>query len=50
MGYTVLPPPSATKDGSPDPISEAKVENGEDPWEIRKEVLGWIFNRSERCI
>lgn len=45
--HEVFPPPSVT--GQPDtddPISLKKLEI----WEVRKEILGWIFDGIHRCI
>lgn len=33
---------------SADPISKKKLKEGDGLWEVRKEILGWIFDRVKR--
>ena len=44
--HTVYPPPSVTKYGIPDPISESKLEKGQGLRETGNEVLGFIFDKA----
>jgi hypothetical protein len=48
--HTVFPPPSSTGHGGGDPISEKKLKAGDGLWEVRKEILGWIFDGVNRTI
>jgi hypothetical protein len=48
--HTVFPPPSVTHHSGADPISEKKLKAGDGLWEVRKEILGWIFNGVHRTI
>ena len=42
--HSVFPPPSISKHGGGDPISEKKLLQGEGTWSTTKEILGWIFD------
>jgi hypothetical protein len=48
--HTVFPPPAITNHGGGDPIPEKKLKAGDGLWEVRKEILGWIFNGIQRTI
>ena len=48
--HSVFPPPSITHHSGADPISEKKLEAGDGLWEVRKEILGWIFDGVKRTI
>jgi hypothetical protein len=43
--HSIFPPPDITKHSGEDPISEKKIAKGEGIWAVKKEILGWIFNR-----
>ena len=33
-----------------DPVSLKRLEDGEGEWDVRKEILGWVFDGARRCI
>ena len=48
--HSVFPPPAITGHSGEEPISIKKLKEGEGLWEIRKEILGWIFDGANRTI
>lgn len=48
--HSVFPPPNITNHSGADPISEKKLDAGDGLWEVRKEILGWIFDGVNRTI
>ena len=48
--HSVFPSPPSTGHNGQDPISLKKLLEGDGVWEVRKEVLGWVFDRTTRCI
>lgn len=49
--HQIFPPPTATGHDGEDPISYKKlVLEGEGIWDVRKEILGWIFNGVDRTM
>jgi hypothetical protein len=48
--HAVFPPPEATGHAGEDPIALKKLRQGDGMWDIRKEILGWIFDGAKRCI
>ena len=48
--HSVFPPPAITGHNGEDPISIKKLKELEGLWEVRKEILGWVFDGATRCI
>jgi len=48
--HTVFPPPEPTEDQEDEPISVKKLKQGDGLWSTKKEILGWLFDGSTRCI
>ncbi|KAL7533742.1 hypothetical protein ACHAWF_007944 [Thalassiosira exigua] len=48
--HSVFPPPDITGHNGEEPISLKKLKEGEGLWELRKEILGWMFDGATRCI
>jgi hypothetical protein len=48
--HSVFPPPGITGHSGEDPISIKKLTQGDGLWDVRKEILGWIFDGARRCI
>ncbi|KAL7540898.1 hypothetical protein ACHAWF_006815, partial [Thalassiosira exigua] len=48
--HSVFPPPAITGHNGEEPISLKKLKEGEGLWEVRKEILGWMFDGATRCI
>ncbi|KAL7525140.1 hypothetical protein ACHAWF_001227, partial [Thalassiosira exigua] len=48
--HSLFPPPAITGHNGDEPISLKKLMEGEGLWEVRKEILGWMFNGATRCI
>jgi hypothetical protein len=48
--HSVFPPPSVTGHDGEDPVSLKKLRQGDGLWETRKELLGWVFDGTRRCI
>ena len=49
--HQIFPPPAATGHEGEDPISYKKlVLDGEGVWDVRKEILGWIFDGLDRTM
>ena len=48
--HSVFPPPAITKHKGGDPVSIKKLLEGEGTWDVRKEILGWVFDGARRCI
>ena len=49
--HQIFPPPAATGHDGEDPISYKKlVLEGEGIWDVRKEILGWIFDGLHRTM
>ncbi len=48
--HTVFPPPGQAKDPDDEPISVKKLKQGEGMWATKKEILGWLFDGTTRCI
>ena len=48
--HSVFPPPAISGHNGEDPISIKKLLEKEGLWEVRKEVLGWVFDGATRCI
>jgi hypothetical protein len=42
--------PEVTGHSGQDPVSLKKLMEGEDLWEVRKEILSWTFNGASMCI
>ena len=48
--HSTFPPPNITGHDGEDPVSMKKLLEGEGLWEVRKEILGWVFDGATRCI
>ena len=48
--HEVFPPPEVSGLGGEDSVSIKKLKAGEGVWETRKELLGWVFDGTSRCI
>jgi len=48
--HYVFPPMAMPGLGSGDPISERKFLKGEGLWDVRKEILGWLFDGARRLV
>jgi len=48
--HTVFPPPEPMEDQEDEPISVKKLKQGNGLWSTKKEILGWLFDCSTRCI
>ena len=48
--HSVFPPPDVTGHKGGDPVSLKKLLEGEGTWDVRKEILGWVFDGARRCI
>jgi len=48
--HTVFPPPTATHPDNDEPIAITKLTKGDGLWATKKEILGWIFDGTTRCI
>jgi hypothetical protein len=48
--HSVFPPPSVTGHDGEDPVSQKKLAQGDGLWELRKEILGWVFDGARWCI
>jgi len=48
--HTVFPPPEPKEDQEDEPISVKKLKQGDGLWSTKKEILGWLFDGSTRCI
>ena len=48
--HSVFPPPAITGHNGAEPVSIKKLLQGEGLWEVRKELLGWVFDGATRCI
>jgi hypothetical protein len=48
--HSVFPPPEVTGHSGQDPVSLKKLLDGEGLWDVRKEILGWMFDGASRCI
>ena len=46
----MFPPPEVTGHSGQDPVSLKKLLEGEGLWDVRKEILGWMFDGATRCI
>ena len=46
----MFPPPDVTGHNGADPVSVKKLLKGEGVWQVRKEILGWMFDGGTRCI
>ena len=48
--HDVFPPPHISGHKGDDPISLKKLLDGDGLWDTRKELLGWVFDGTTRCI
>jgi len=48
--HSVFPPPEVLGLDGGDPISNKKLLEGKGKWDIRKEIIGWVFNGARRYI
>lgn len=48
--HSVFPPPHISGLQGGDPISNKKLLEKEGEWDVRKEILGWVFDGARRCI
>jgi hypothetical protein len=48
--HSVFPPPTITGHKGEDLIALKKLQQGDGLWEVRKEILGWVFDGAKRCI
>jgi len=48
--HKIFPPPDPTDNAEDEPISIKKLKQGEGRWATRKEILGWLFDGTTRCI
>ena len=48
--HSVFSPPSVTGHSGEDSVSIKKLLEGKGLWEVRKEILGWVFDGATRCI
>jgi hypothetical protein len=46
--HSVFPPTAVTGHDGEDPVSQKKLEQGDDLWAVRKEILGWVFDGAKR--
>ncbi|KAL7546620.1 hypothetical protein ACHAWF_015384 [Thalassiosira exigua] len=46
--HSVFPPPAITGHNGEEPISLKKLREGEGLWDVRKEILGWMFDGATR--
>ena len=47
---SVLPPPVITNHAGGDPVSLKKILEEEGIWDVRKDILGWVFDGAKQCI
>jgi len=47
---SVFPPPEVTGHAGEHPVSMKKLLEGDGVWDVRKEILGWMFDGAKRCI
>ena len=48
--HNVFLPPAISGHVGEEPVSMKKLMEGEGQWEVRKEILGWVFDGATRCI
>ena len=48
--HAVFPPENITGRAGGDPVSEKKLYQGDNMWDVRKEILGWVFDGISKCI
>jgi len=48
--HTVFPPPTNMQPEQDEPIAIAKLNKGDGRWATQKEILGWLFDGTTRCI
>ena len=48
--HSIFPPPAITGHDGEESISMKKLLAGDGVWEVRKEILGWLFDGLRRCI
>jgi len=46
----VCPPPEITGHTGGDPVSLKKLLEEEGTWDVREDILGWVFDGAKRCI
>jgi len=48
--HSVFLPPSISGHDGGDPMLHKKLLEGEGTWDVRKEILRWVFDGARRCI
>lgn len=48
--HSIFPPPAVTGHDGEDPVALQKLMQGDGIWDVRKEILGWVFDGVRRCI
>ena len=48
--YGVFPFSAITGHAGDDPVSIKQLLEEEGTWDVRKEILGWVFDGAKRCI
>ena len=46
----IFPPENITGHAGGDPVSEKKLDQGDVMWDVRKEILWWVFDGVSKCI
>ena len=48
--FTVCPSTTISGHSDGNPVLLKKLEEGDGEWDVRKEILGWMFDGARRCI
>jgi len=48
--HSIFPPPGPQQPCDDEPISIKKLQQGDGRWNTQKELLGWLFDGTTRCI
>eukprot|EP00978_Attheya_sp_CCMP212_P037219 scaffold174002_cov31-Attheya_sp.AAC.1 len=48
--HSIFPPPEVTGHSGEESISMKKLLQGDGLWDMRKKILGWLFDGATRCI
>ena len=48
--HDISTPENITGHAGGDPVSEKKLDQGNGMWDVRKDILGWVFGGISKCI
>ncbi len=48
--HSIFPSPGLQQNHDDEPISKKKLQQGDGLWNTQKEILGWLFDRTTKCI